>query len=213
MALNNSEQVIKFLRETEKLDSASYQSLLKLAENKPIHLYEIGKLTKLLLLGSRYQVIFYTLFGLGYMGIIGQQKYQQLLIDLENVDKTKKYYEIKQDKIESKITKLKVVAILFGLTSTLGLFVTQRMGQKIPKSLWFYPNGEFKLTFYSFFGFKKHITAPISDFSLCTSSSRINKTVMMRYKNKELSTIGTGVSHSNLIRYLLSAYTKTDQKI
>ncbi|CAD8107062.1 unnamed protein product [Paramecium sonneborni] len=207
MALNNSEQVIKFLRETEKLDPKSYQSLLKIAENKPIHLYEIGKLTKLLLLGSRYQVIFYTIFGLGYMGIIGQQKYQQLLIDLEKVDKTQKYYEIKQDQIESKIKKLKVVAVLFGLTSTLGLFVTQRMGQKIPKSLWFLPNGEFKLTFYSFFGFKKHIVAPISDFSLYNSSSKINKTVMMRYKTKELSTIGTGVSHSNLIRYILQDQT------
>ena len=33
-------------------------------------------------------------------------------------------YLRKKDKIESKIKKLKVVAVLFGLTSTLGLFVT-----------------------------------------------------------------------------------------
>lgn len=91
--MDNPESLTELLRNAKTVDAALMAQAKQISQGKPLHLFQIGKLTRLILLASRCQVYFYAVFGLGYMAVVGTQKYEQYSREITALDDKGKYYE------------------------------------------------------------------------------------------------------------------------
>jgi len=183
----NNSQLTKRIQEIKEFTSDNFQEIKTLLRSeKRVHIFQVHSLTKFLFIGTRLQVLLYSIGTMTYGIYALYAKYY------------KQYYYKKTER--ARIMRIKILGsfVLVLLSSTLGLIVTALMGRRIIKSIYYLPTEEiFEINYFSWLCFNKPLRVPVKNIKRLEKKRRFDSTI--EYQNVEntkyklLSTKGTGV--------------------
>ena len=183
----NNPQLTKHLQEIKEFTSENFQEIQRLLKSeKKVHIFQIYSLTKFLFIGTRLQVLLYSIATMSYGFYALYSKYY------------KQYYHRKTER--ARIMRIKIlgsfIVVLF--SSILGLVITLKLGKRVVKSIYYLPKEEsFEINYFSLMCFNKTINVPIKNIQKLEKKRRFDSTI--EYENvdhpkyKLLSTRGTGM--------------------
>lgn len=195
----NKPQITKTIKEIKEFTSDNLKELKSLLyPEKKIHIFKIFSLTKFMFVGTRLQVLAYSIGTLSYSVYALYSKYYKL------------YYHRKSER--ARIMRIKIISafILVVISSGLGLFITKMMGRRIIKSIYYLPAEEsFEINYFNWFCFNKALIVPLQNVKKLDKKRRFDSTIeyenINHQKYKLLSTRGTGLwINKNLIPALIN---------
>ena len=183
----NKPNITKTLQELKEFSAENLSKLKTLFNSeKKIHIFQIISLTKFLFIGTRLQVLAYSIGTLSYGFYALYFKYYKL------------YYYKKTER--ARIMRIKIIAsfILVLLSSTFGLMITSWMGKRIIKSIYYLPADKiFEINYFSLLCFNKTLRVPLENIKKLEKKRRFDSTIEYEItgfkKYNLLSTKGTGL--------------------